>query len=49
MKRIVVDLSEEEFEVTLDALEASGQRDDYISDICNDIIDKLYEGAKELS
>lgn len=49
MKRIVVDLSEEEFEVTLDALEALSQSDDYASDICNDIIDKLYEGAKELS
>jgi len=49
MKRIVLDLSEEEFEVTIDALEAMSQSDDYSSDICNDIIDKLYEGSKELS
>jgi hypothetical protein len=49
MKRIVVDFSEEEFEVTIDALEAISQSGEYASDICNDIIDKLYEGAKELS
>ena len=49
MKRIVADFSEEEFELTIDALEALAQSDDYASDICNDIIDKLYDGAKELS
>ena len=49
MKRIVVDFSEEEFELTIDALEALAQSLTLCSDICNDIIDKLYDGAKELS
>ena len=49
MKRIVVDLSEEEFEVAIDALESHGGEFEQLVDITNDIIDKLYDGAKELS
>lgn len=48
MKRIVLDLSEEEFEFVIDALESSGDLNG-ASDISDDIIDKLYDGSKELS
>ena len=48
MKRIVLDLSEEEFEFMIDALETSGDLN-HLSDLSDDIIDKLYDGSKELS
>lgn len=48
MKRIVLDLSEEEFEFVIEALETQGELNG-MSDLSDDVIDKLYDGSKELS
>jgi len=48
MKRVVVDLTEEEFEFVVESLEIQGDLND-LSDLADDIIDKLYEGSKEHS
>lgn len=48
MKRVVVDLTEEEFEFVVESLEIQGNLND-LSDLADDIIDKLYEGSKEHS
>ena len=48
MKRIVVDLTEEEFDFVVESLETQGDLNS-LTDLSDDIIDKLYEGSKEHS
>lgn len=48
MKRIVVDLTEEEFDFVVESLETQGDLNS-LTDLSDDIIDKFYEGSKEHS
>ena len=48
MKRIVVDLTEEEFEFVIESLESQGTLNQ-LEDLSDDIINKLYKGSKDHS